>query len=63
MFCYQLEGNASGQITACDPPQALGLTWEFGPALSWVNVRLSEIADGGSRLELEHIAHVDDFWN
>src|SRR4030095_936414 len=61
---YQLEGNASGQITACAPPRVLDLTWEFGGQVSWVQVRLTEKSDGGTSLRLEHIAHVpDDFWN
>lgn len=61
---YQLEGNASGQITACDPPRTLDLTWEFGGQVSWVQVRLTELSDGGTSLRLEHTAHVpDDLWN
>ncbi len=61
---YQLHGNASGQITGCEPPRSLALTWEMGGQVSWVNVRLWELSDGGTRLQLEHIAHVpDDLWN
>jgi|SRR5579872_4124063 len=61
---YQLQGNAGGQITACEPPQMLSLTWEFGGQVSWVNVHLTEMSDGGTELRLEHIAHVpEDFWN
>lgn len=61
---YQLRGNAGGQITVCEPPRAFDITWEFGGQVSWVNVRLSELSDGGTRLQLEHIAHVpDEFWN
>ena len=61
---YQLQGNAGGEILACDPPQTLALTWEFGGQVSWVNVQLTEMSDGGTRLRLEHIAHVpEDFWN
>lgn len=61
---YQLQGNARGQITACEPPQTFSLTWEFGGQISWVNVQLTEMSDGGTELRLEHIAHVpDDFWN
>jgi uncharacterized protein YndB with AHSA1/START domain len=61
---YQLHGNAGGEIIACDPPRTLDLTWEFGGQVSWVNVRLTELSDGGTRLRLEHIAHVpEDFWN
>jgi uncharacterized protein YndB with AHSA1/START domain len=61
---YQLQGNAGGEILKCDPPRTLSLTWEFGGQISWVNVQLSEMSDGGTRLRLEHIAHVpEDFWN
>ncbi|MDD9947751.1 MAG: SRPBCC family protein, partial [Myxococcales bacterium] len=60
---YQLEGNAGGEITACDPPRHLALTWEIGGQTSWVAVRLQRERQA-TRLRLEHIAHVpDDFWN
>jgi uncharacterized protein YndB with AHSA1/START domain len=59
---YQLQGNAGGTITRCDPPAHLGLTWEYGGQVSWVDVRLTA-EKKGTRLELEHIAHVpDEFW-
>jgi uncharacterized protein YndB with AHSA1/START domain len=57
---YQIQGNASGEVTACDPPTHLALTWEFGGAVSWVDVHLGEDPDGGARLRLEHVALVDD---
>jgi uncharacterized protein YndB with AHSA1/START domain len=61
---YQLQGNASGEITACVPPRMLDLTWEYGGQVSWVQVRLTERSDGGTSLRLEHIAHVpDEFWD
>jgi uncharacterized protein YndB with AHSA1/START domain len=61
---YQFEGNAGGEITACDPPRLLAATWEFGGGVSWLTVRLAEEKGGGARLELEHIAHVEgDFWD
>lgn len=62
---YQLEGNASGEVTTCDPPTHLALTWEFGGGVSWVDVRLSEGPDGDTLLRLEHVALVDDLdmWN
>jgi uncharacterized protein YndB with AHSA1/START domain len=61
---YQLRGNAGGQIISCEPPRSLAVTWEFGGQVSWLHIRLTELSDGGARLELEHIAHVpDDFWN
>jgi uncharacterized protein YndB with AHSA1/START domain len=57
---YQLQGNAGGTISACEPPRHLALTWEFGGEVTWVEVRLGAAPYGGTRLELEHIAHVDD---
>jgi uncharacterized protein YndB with AHSA1/START domain len=55
---YQLEGNAEGTITRCDPPEALDLTWEFGGGTSWVTVRLAPDGER-ARLTLEHIAPKD----
>jgi len=57
---YQLEGNASGTIERCDPPNSFAATWEFGGQSSWIEVRLCEQPDAQVRLELEHVAHVDD---
>lgn len=54
---YQIEGNASGTITRCNPPRELALTWEYAGTTSWVEVRLEEDAHGGSILRLEHIYH------
>ncbi len=56
---YQLEGNAGGTIERCDPPSSFFATWEYGGDVSWIDVRLSAV-DGGTRLEIQHIAHVDD---
>lgn len=59
---YQIQGNASGEITECEPPRRLGLTWGMHGQVSWVNVNLTEDA-GGTILRLEHIAHVpDEMW-
>jgi uncharacterized protein YndB with AHSA1/START domain len=61
---YQLLGNAGGQITGCEPPRNLAITWEFGGQVSWVYVSLTELSDGGARLQLEHIvAMPDDIWS
>jgi uncharacterized protein YndB with AHSA1/START domain len=60
---YQLQGNASGRITGCEPPRFLALTWEFGGKISWVEVRLTPEAKERTRLELEHIAHPDEMWD
>lgn len=57
---YQLEGNAGGTIQECDPPKGFAATWEYGDEVTWIEVRLSPEAGGRTRLQLEHIAHVDD---
>ncbi|HEX8434163.1 SRPBCC family protein [Archangium sp.] len=61
---YQLEGNAGGSITRCEPPEALDVTWEFMGGMSWVTVRLEPEGEG-TRLTLEHIVQasdVDEHW-
>lgn len=61
---YQLQGNAGGQVTRCDPPRAFELTWEMMGQVSWVTVELSSEAQERTMLRLEHIAHVpDDMWD
>src|SRR6201996_4503307 len=56
---YQFKGNAGGEITRCEPPRLLSVTWEYGAEVSWLNVTLT--AEGSvTRLELEHIAYVSD---
>lgn len=55
---YQIQGNAAGTITRCEPPEALEVTWEFAGGTSWVHVRLAP-AGRKARLTLEHIAHRD----
>lgn len=55
---YQFEGNAAGEVLACQRPERAALTWEFGGEVSWLNLRLIEVP-GGTQLELEHVAHVD----
>lgn len=57
---YQLEGNASGIVERCDPPTSFAATWEFGGDVTWIEVRLISEAERRTRLEIEHIAHVDD---
>ena len=48
---FQLEGNAGGDILACDPPNLLKLT--FGGPDSVVVLRLAD-AGAGTELQLEH---------
>jgi uncharacterized protein YndB with AHSA1/START domain len=62
---YQFKGNAGGTITRCEPPRVVSVTWVFNAMTSWVTVTLNEDPKGGTRLELEHTAHIDDptFWD
>lgn len=57
---YQLEGNAGGTIESCNAPHSLSATWEFGGDTTWIELRLTAESDNRTRLELEHIALVDD---
>jgi uncharacterized protein YndB with AHSA1/START domain len=59
---YQLEGSAGGEITACDQPSHLGLTWEFGGDVSWVEARFSDDGADLARLTLTHTAHLSEHW-
>ncbi|MHB1170075.1 MAG: SRPBCC family protein [Longimicrobiales bacterium] len=59
---YQLQGNAEGTITQCEPPRLLFVTWEFGGGMSWVEVRLSAESDADARMMLTHIVPVDEHW-
>jgi uncharacterized protein YndB with AHSA1/START domain len=57
---YQLEGNAGGTIERCDPPNSFAATWEYGEEVTWIEVRLTPEDDDRARIELEHLAHVDN---
>ncbi|GAA1722486.1 SRPBCC domain-containing protein [Brachybacterium phenoliresistens] len=61
---YQLEGNAGGEILACDPPAdgtaGYSATWEFGGGVSWITVRLAATGETTTRFELEHVSRVAD---
>src|ERR1700745_2586569 len=43
---YQLEGNAGGTVTRCDPPYGFDATWEMGGELSWIELRLTDQDNG-----------------
>ena len=62
---FQLEGNAGGEVLACEPPHRFEITWENGDDVSWVTVVLSGEPDGAEALlELHHVAHVpDEMWD
>ncbi|MDG0810493.1 SRPBCC family protein [Cohnella rhizosphaerae] len=59
---YQIQNNAGGTVTECEPPRFFALTWEFAGGLSWVEVRLFAEGEDRSRLKLSHICPVDDHW-
>ena len=60
---YQLEGNAGGEITACEPQSHFALTWEFGDDVSWVEVSLSDEDSEHTRLTLTHTQRLSEHWN
>ena len=66
---YQFEGNAGGEIIACDRPNRLRVTWVYGEDVqpsdvSELEVRLSSAGDDHTVFELEHTAVVpDDRWD
>jgi uncharacterized protein YndB with AHSA1/START domain len=62
---YQFEGNAGGEILACEPPGLLRVSWVMGDptAFSEVVVRLTAV-DDGTLFELTHTATVPaEFWD
>ncbi|MDY6999470.1 MAG: SRPBCC family protein [Actinomycetota bacterium] len=61
---YQVEGNASGTVLSCDPPRTFTATWEFGGAVSWIELQVIDEGAEQSRMQLDHIALIgdDDMW-
>jgi uncharacterized protein YndB with AHSA1/START domain len=66
---YQLEGNAGGEVIACERPHRYRVTWVYGEAatpedVSEVEVRLTANGDESTTVVLEHVAIVpDDRWD
>jgi uncharacterized protein YndB with AHSA1/START domain len=66
---YQLEGNAGGEIRACEPPHRLLVTWIAGEPpgpedSSIVEVVLEQGPDDGTTLTLTHTAVVPpEMWD
>ncbi len=60
---FQLEGNASGDITVCEPPSRFASTWEFAGDTSWLDVRCAPADDNGVRLELTHTSRHSPHWD
>lgn len=62
---FQLEGNASGEISSCDPPHSFATTWEAMGATSWVEVTITPAGEDQAAFTLDHIMHSgddDEFW-
>lgn len=54
---FEGRGEVSGTITRFDPPSGLGFTWVRDAApdiVTQVDVELTELGDGGTRVELRH---------
>jgi uncharacterized protein YndB with AHSA1/START domain len=54
---FQLEGNAGGEILACEPPRWFRVT--FGGPTSLVEVRLTAQGESAALLELEHTVPIE----
>jgi uncharacterized protein YndB with AHSA1/START domain len=65
---FQFEGNAGGEILACDRPNRLRATWGYGETgnatdASELEVRLRSAGDEATVFELEHTAVVpEEMW-
>jgi uncharacterized protein YndB with AHSA1/START domain len=65
---YQLEGNAGGEVLACEPPHRFRATWVYGEVstpeqVSELEVRLTAAGTESTTLVLEHTAIVpDELW-
>jgi uncharacterized protein YndB with AHSA1/START domain len=59
---FQLEGNAGGEITECEPPRRLAVTWEFGGDTSLVTLDLAPAGGDATELLLRHAVGDNDHW-
>ena len=67
---YQVVGNAGGEVLACTPPRdgtaGYRVTWEYGGAVSWLEIGLTRVGADETRLELTHTAKTEGlppgFW-
>ena len=57
---YQLEGNSHGAILTCNKPHHFAVIWDSTGDPTELDVRLAEAPDGGTLLELEHVAVIPD---
>ncbi|MCE2404795.1 MAG: SRPBCC domain-containing protein [Dehalococcoidia bacterium] len=59
---FQLEGNAGGVVTECEPRERFSITWEFAGDVSWVEVQITKEGAGLVRLSLTHTTCLSDHW-
>jgi len=59
---YQLEGNARGDITECEPPRHLAVTWIFAEDVSIVTVDITPAQEDRTELLLQHAVPDNDHW-
>jgi hypothetical protein len=50
--------NIEGTITTSNPPNSLAATWEMGGDVSWIDITLTALPAGGTRLQVQHTAAV-----
>ncbi len=66
---YQLTGQAGGEILECQRPNRFKITWAYGENItpeqvSEVEVWLTPVGTGGTRLEMEHAAvSPEEMWD
>ncbi len=60
---FQLQYNASGTITDCDPGSYFASTWEFAGDVSWLEVNLGLDQDQQVQLTLTHTSLVTEHWD
>ncbi len=58
---FDIEGNASGDIVACDKPRLISVTWEIDGDISWVDATLAPSGDR-TDLTLHHTAAIPPEW-
>lgn len=56
---YKFEGNAGGEVRACDPPNHIAVTWERMGAVSWVDLTFQP-EGAGTQVTLRHTARAAD---
>lgn len=59
---YQLEGNAGGVVTECEPLSRFAVTWEFAGDVSRVEAAVVDEGGGYARATLTHTALLSEHW-